>query len=113
MWTELTKAFQYPEGTEERAKKYALQQLGTKEHGGHVRGVSSKLNWKQGFPEDAHMYKKHDRYKQTMWETAEEVFVEKIKDLVQAEFVQLVQTCDEQQVHDILQSSRPLAPPVI
>ena len=75
MWTELTKAFQYPEGTEERAKKYALQQLGTKEHGGHVWGVSSKLNWKQEFPEDAHMYKKHDRYKQTMWETAEEVFV--------------------------------------
>jgi len=28
LWTELRKAFQYLEGTEERAKKYALQQLG-------------------------------------------------------------------------------------
>jgi len=87
--------------------------IGTMEHGGHVRGVSSKLNWMQGFLEDAHMYKKHDRYKQTMRETAEEVFAEKIKDLIQARFVKSVQTGDEQQVLDILQSSRPLAPPVI
>ncbi|KAJ1255945.1 hypothetical protein BS78_K131700, partial [Paspalum vaginatum] len=34
------------------------------------------LNWKEGFAEDRYKYKKHDRYKQEMRETAEQVFKE-------------------------------------
>ncbi|KAJ1276978.1 hypothetical protein BS78_05G258600, partial [Paspalum vaginatum] len=56
--------------------------LGTKEHGGRVRGVSSKVNWKEGFTEDRHKYKKHDRYKQKMRETAREFFMEEVKSMM-------------------------------
>lgn len=40
--------------------------LGTSEHGGRVRGVSSKASWKDGFKEDAASYKKRDRYKEEL-----------------------------------------------
>ncbi|KAJ1257151.1 hypothetical protein BS78_K194400 [Paspalum vaginatum] len=63
----------------DREKDCLTRGLGTKEHGGQVRGLSSKKNWKQGFSEDIHKYKKHDRYKQEMRETAKEVFMEEIK----------------------------------
>ena len=38
--------------------------LGKPEHSGRVREVSSKTNWKDGFKQDAHTYKKRDRYKE-------------------------------------------------
>ncbi|KAJ1256041.1 hypothetical protein BS78_K097100 [Paspalum vaginatum] len=47
------------------------QSIGTKEHRGRVRGISSKLNWKQGFVDDIHMYKKKDRYNQELREAVE------------------------------------------
>ena len=40
--------------------------LGNLEHPGRVRGVSSRLGWKEGFPEHAEMYRKRDRYKEAM-----------------------------------------------
>jgi len=40
--------------------------LGNPEHPGRVRGVSSRLGWKKGFPEHAEMYRKHDRYKEVL-----------------------------------------------
>lgn len=39
------------------------QALGNREHGGQVRGLSSKLSWKEGFKQDASSYKKRDAYK--------------------------------------------------
>nr|AAV85757.1 hypothetical protein [Oryza sativa Japonica Group]ABA92823.1 transposon protein, putative, CACTA, En/Spm sub-class [Oryza sativa Japonica Group] len=38
--------------------------LGKPEHSGRVRGVSSKTSWKDGFKQDAHTYKKRDRYRE-------------------------------------------------
>lgn len=38
--------------------------LGKLKHLGCVRGVSSKTSWKDGFKDDAHIYKKRDRYKE-------------------------------------------------
>jgi len=46
--------------------------LGSKEHGGRVRGVSSKLSFKDGFQEDRSTYKRHDRYKEEMIQAAEQ-----------------------------------------
>ena len=41
--------------------------LGNPEHPGHVRGISSKEGWKDGFdPQWKNEYKKHDRYKEQM-----------------------------------------------
>ena len=91
-------AFQQPE-TEEVARKlkeYAEQQnagtfipererdaltlaIGTKEHGGHVRGMSSELNW-EGFVNDIHIYKK-DHYKQELREAAEKVVAENFTEM--------------------------------
>ena len=35
--------------------------IGSKEHGGHVRGLSSKLSIKDGFEKDKARYRCHDR----------------------------------------------------
>nr|AAU89233.1 hypothetical protein [Oryza sativa Japonica Group]ABF96523.1 transposon protein, putative, CACTA, En/Spm sub-class [Oryza sativa Japonica Group] len=40
--------------------------LGTAEHSGRVRGLSSKTSWKVGFPQDAPSYKKKDKYKEQL-----------------------------------------------
>ncbi|KAJ1295728.1 hypothetical protein BS78_01G245400 [Paspalum vaginatum] len=65
----------------ERERDALTLAIGTKEYGGHVRGISSKLNWKQGFVEDIHMYKKKDRYKQELREAAEKVFAKKLTEM--------------------------------
>nr|ABA97998.1 transposon protein, putative, CACTA, En/Spm sub-class [Oryza sativa Japonica Group] len=44
-----------------REKDVLSTVLGTPEHGGRVRGVSSKMSWKEGFKHDPH--KKRDAYK--------------------------------------------------
>nr|CAH65898.1 OSIGBa0132G14.6 [Oryza sativa] len=44
-----------------REKDVLSMALGTPEHGGRVRGVSSKLSWKEGFKHDPH--KKREVYK--------------------------------------------------
>ena len=36
--------------------------FGSKEHGGHVRGLSSKLSINDGFEKDRARYRSHDRY---------------------------------------------------
>ena len=42
--------------------------LGTKEHGGRVRGVSSSCSWKEGFSSSSSetFYKKHTLYKEDL-----------------------------------------------
>ena len=53
--------------------------LGSKEHGGRVRGVSSKLSFKDGFQEDRSTYKRHDRYKEEMIQAAEQAAESKFR----------------------------------
>jgi hypothetical protein len=43
--------------------------LGNKEHPGHVRGVSSKLGLKHGFPQEACSYRTRQRYKDNLFDT--------------------------------------------
>jgi len=53
--------------------------IGTKKHGGRVRGISSKVNWMDGFSEDRAKYKRHDRYKEQIKEVCKEVFMQEFK----------------------------------
>jgi len=57
--------------------------LGNLEHPGRVRGVSSRLGWKEGFPEHAEMYRKHDRYKEAIRDYFKEAKQEMKQMLVQ------------------------------
>ena len=50
-----------------------------------MRGLSSKMNWNEGFTTDRHKYKKHDRFKQEMKETAKEVFMQEFRSFLTAE----------------------------
>jgi len=51
----------------QREKDVLTVALGNPEHPGHVRGISSKEGWKEGFrPEWEAMYRKWDRYKEEM-----------------------------------------------
>lgn len=50
----------------QREKDVLSQALGNREHGGRVRGVSSKLSWKEGFKQDASSYKRRDAYKESL-----------------------------------------------
>jgi hypothetical protein len=47
-----------------RDKDVLSTAIGSKEHGGHVKGVSSKLTIKDGFQQDRASYRRHDRYKE-------------------------------------------------
>ena len=53
--------------------------IGTKEHGGRIRGVSSKLTFRDGFEEDRSTYKRYDRYKEEMIQAAEKAVESKFK----------------------------------
>ena len=55
--------------------------IGTKEHGGRIRGVSSKLTFRDGFEEDRSTYKRHDRYKEEMIQAAEQAAESKFKEM--------------------------------
>ena len=68
--------------------------LGSKEHGGRVRGVSSKLTFRDGFQEDRSTYKRHDRYKEEMIQAGEKVVESKFKEM-------LAQMAEQQQFRQI------------
>ena len=58
--------------------------IGSKEHRGHVRGLSFKLTIKDGFEKDRTRYRSHDRYKEKIVAAAENAVDEKFKDLLRA-----------------------------
>jgi hypothetical protein len=58
--------------------------IGSKEHGGHARGLSSKLSIKDGFKKDRARYRSHDRYKEEIMAAAENAMQAKFKDLFMA-----------------------------
>jgi hypothetical protein len=58
--------------------------IGSKEHGGHVRGLSSKLSIKDGFEKDRARYRSHDSYKEEIMAAAENAMQAKFKDLFMA-----------------------------
>ena len=64
--------------------------LGSKEHGGRVRGVSSKLSFKDGFQEDRSTCKRHDHYKEEMIQAAELKFREMFAQIAEQQSGQLV-----------------------
>ena len=47
-----------------REKDVLSTTIGSKEHGGRVRGMSSKLSIKDGFEKNRTRYMSHDRYKE-------------------------------------------------
>jgi len=58
--------------------------IGSKEHGGRVRGLSSKLSIKDGFEKDKARYRSHDRYKEEIVAAAENAMQAKFKDMLRA-----------------------------
>ncbi|KAK3155200.1 hypothetical protein QOZ80_2BG0200150 [Eleusine coracana subsp. coracana] len=59
--------------TPEYHKNELAKAIGTKEHGGRVRGVSSSATWKEGFSEtSSHLYKKHTLHKKEQEDKAKE-----------------------------------------
>ena len=61
--------------------------IGSKEHGGRVRGLSSKLSLKDGFEMDRSRYRSHDCYKEEIVAAAEIAMEAKFKDLLRATVV--------------------------
>ena len=70
-----------------RDKDVLSTAIGTKEHRGRIRGVSSKLTFRDGFEEDRSTYKRHDRYKEEMIQAAGKAAESKFKEM----FAQLVE----------------------
>ena len=58
--------------------------IGSKEHGGRVRGLSSKLSIKDGFEKDKARYMIHDCYKEEIVAPAENAMQAKFKDMLRA-----------------------------
>ena len=54
--------------------------IGSKEHGGRVRGVSSKLSIKDGFEKDRARYRSHGRYKEEIVAAVENAMEARFKD---------------------------------
>jgi hypothetical protein len=65
-----------------RDKDVLSTAIGTKEHGGHIRGVSSKLTFREGFEEDRSTYKRHDCYNEEMIQAAEKAAESKFKEML-------------------------------
>ena len=58
--------------------------IGSKEHGGRVRGLSSKLSIKDGFEKDRARYRSHGRHKEEIVAASENAMHTKFKDLFMA-----------------------------
>jgi hypothetical protein len=72
-----------------KREKYVLSTAnGSKEHGGRVRGVSSKLTIKDGFRQDQVSYRRHDCYKEEMKEVDEKALESKFRELFRAAVVE-------------------------
>ena len=56
--------------------------IGSKEHGGRVRGLSSKLSIKDGLEKDRARYRSHDRYKEEIMAAAENAMQARYKGFV-------------------------------
>ena len=67
-----------------REKDVLSTAIGSKEHRGHVRGMSSKLSIKDGFEKDRTWYRSHGRYKEEIVAAAENAMEARFKDLFYA-----------------------------
>ena len=56
--------------------------LGNPEHTGRARGISSKISWREAFPEYASSYRKHEKSKRTLEETIDERVQKAINDVM-------------------------------
>jgi hypothetical protein len=57
----------------DREKDMLTTAIGTPEHSGHVRGISSTFPWGKAFREHRASYKKHDRYKKYLEDKMREI----------------------------------------
>ena len=62
--------------------------IGSKEHGGGVRGMSSKLSIRDGFEKDRARYRSHDHYTEEIVAATENAMQAKFKDLFMATLVE-------------------------
>ena len=67
-----------------REKDVLSTAIGSKEHGGHVRGMSSKLSIRDVFEKDRARYRSHGRYKEEIVAVTENAMQAKFKDLFMA-----------------------------
>jgi hypothetical protein len=62
----------------DREKDMLTAAIGTPEHPGHVRGISSTLPWGKAFREHRSSYKKRDRYKKKLEDKMREIAKEEL-----------------------------------
>ena len=65
--------------------------IGSTEHGGRVRGLSSKLSIKDGFKKDKARYRNHDCCKEEIVAAAENAMQSKFKDMLRAALAEQLQ----------------------
>ena len=65
-----------------REKDVLSTAIGSKEHGGRVRGMSSNLSIRDGFEKDRARYRSHDRYKEEIMAAAENAMQARYKGFV-------------------------------
>src|SRR6185503_8912528 len=78
---ELTELQKQEKFSVKRDKDVLSTAIRAKEHGGRIRGMSSKLTFRDGFEEDRFTYKRHDCYKEEMIQAAEKAAKSKFKEM--------------------------------
>jgi hypothetical protein len=71
--------------------------LGNAEHTGCIRGIASQMMWKVGFPYDAWIYKKHDRYKRNF----EDAIEEKMNSMFETKFRSYMQSLAQERLLEL------------
>ncbi|KAG2620096.1 hypothetical protein PVAP13_3NG144602, partial [Panicum virgatum] len=93
----------------DREKDQLTAVIGTAEHSGRVRGVSSSLPWKQAFPNDPG-YKKRDRYKKDLEEKMRAIAKEEFSQLLASQQGSLVPNMAQANQEVIVAQSGLIAP---
>ena len=93
----------------DREKDQLTAAIGTAEHSGRVRGVSSSLPWKQAFPNDPG-YRKRDRYKKDLEEKMRAIAKEEFSQLLASQQGSLVPNTAQANQEVIVAQSGLIAP---
>jgi hypothetical protein len=81
--------------------------LSNTKHTGCIRGITSQMPWKVGFPNDAWSYKKRDRYKRNL----EDAIEEKMNSMFETKFRSYMQCLTQERLLEFWQITQNLLLP--
>jgi hypothetical protein len=90
----------------DRENDVLSEALDNAEHTGRIRGVTSQMTWKVGFPNDAWSYKKRDRYKRNL----EDAIEEKMNSMFETKFRSYMQSLVQERPLELQQITQNLSP---